>query len=114
MTAFASIGRTFSGYNAAHITFAKGFGRPFLRSQRVAIGDPIDHRDPDSRHRTERGANPRAPKNQEPVPQAILYPEQHATLGIDRLTRIDHGHPPDLRGPQRRKREKGAWHRSDP
>ena len=103
--AFARIGGAFGGDDAAHVAGAEGLRRALFGAQRVAVGNPVDHRGADAGNGAHRRADPRAAQNQEPVVQAILDAEQHAGLGVERHAFLHDRHAPDGEVAQFRQRE---------
>ena len=103
--ALAGIGRAFCGDDAAHVAGAECFRRAFFGAQRVAVGDPVDHRGADAGNGAHRRPKPRAAQDQEPMFHAILHAEQHAALGVERHALLDDCHAADGEIAQFRQRE---------
>ena len=103
--ALAGIGRAFGGDDAAHVAGAESLARAFLGAQRMAVGDPVDHRGADAGNGAHRRAEPRAAQDQEPMLHAVLHAEQHAALGVERHAFLDDRRAADGEIAQLRQRE---------
>ena len=76
--AFARVVGAFRRDHAAHVALAEGLRGALFGAHRVPIGEPVDHRAADARHRPEGRADPAAAQHQPPVGEAVLGALPHA------------------------------------
>ena len=113
--AFLGVVRALGRDDPAHVALAERGGRILLAPQRMAVGDPVDHRRADPRHRAEAGPDGRAAKQQEPVAEDVPDARDLAHFGLDLALRGDplpgDRHVGDFRN---RKQAEGERHHRQP